>query len=462
MNGKGFMPLFLAASGAAFAQDKMPNIVFILTDDLGWKDLACYGNKYTETPNLDALAKAGMLFTQAYAACPVSSPTRASIMTGKYPAKLQLTNFIAGNRTDPGSPVLPAPWKPWLEARETTISELLRPLGYSTGMIGKWHLGSHDSIAPWNQGFDHTRMIGKNGLDYYNYSIFIDSYKEEFIDHGSDYLTDKLTDYAVEFIDNNKGHPFFLYLAYSAPHVVLVPRPDKLMKYFRKYGQAEEKFNPYYSAMVESIDDGVGRVLKELEEEGLAGNTIVIFTSDNGGLGLDELGPVPTSNLPLRKWKGHIYEGGTRVPAIVKWPGVVAPGSINDNYFSSIDYLPTLCEIAGVTDIPEHVDGVSILPLLTGKGEYPGDRVLFWHYPHFSNQLGRPAGSVRAGNYKLVELYESGRLELYDLQNDIGESKDLSKKMKKKRDELYKLLTDWRETVNAQMPVPNPEYIKEK
>lgn len=443
----------LLASGGIQAQDVKPNIVFILADDLGWKDLACYGNKFSETPNLDALAKSGMLFTQAYAACPVSSPTRASILTGKYPARLQLTNFIAGNRTDPASPILPAPWKPYLEAREVTIPELLRPLGYSTGLVGKWHLGGHDSIAPWNQGFDYTRMIGKNGLDYYNYSIFNDSYNDEFIDNGREYLTDKLTDYAIEFIDNNKRNSFFLYLAYSAPHVVIVPRPDKLMKYFRKYGQTDEKFNPYYSAMIESLDDGVGRVMKKLEAEGLTDNTIIIFTSDNGGLGLDELGPVPTSNLPLRKWKGHIYEGGTRVPTIICWPGVISPGSVEDKYFTSTDYLPTLCEIAGVEDLPENTDGISILSLLKDKGDYVSERAIFWHYPHFSNQLGRPAGSVRSGNYKLVELYESGKLELYDLQNDIGESEDLSKKMKKKRDELHKLLTDWRKNVSAQMPV---------
>ncbi len=453
----GFSPLLLV-TGAIFAQDVKPNIVFILADDLGWKDLACYGNRFTETPNLDALAKSGMLFTQAYAACPVSSPTRASIMTGKYPARLQLTNFIAGNRTDLSSPVLPASWKPYLEAKETTIPELLKETGYSTGMAGKWHLGGHDSIAPWNQGFNYSRMIGKNGLDYYNYSIFLDSYKNEFADNGTEYLTDKLTDYGIEFIKESKSKPFFLYLAYSAPHVVIVPRPDKIMKYFRKYEQSEEKFNPYYSAMVESLDDGVGRIVEALEKEGVLEKTIIVFTSDNGGLGLDELGPAPTSNHPLRKWKGHIYEGGTRVPAIICWPGKIKPGTISDNYFSSIDYLPTFCEIAGITDLPANVDGVSIIPLLTGNSVYDSERTLFWHYPHFSNQLGRPAGSVRVGDFKLVESYETGKQELYDLKNDISESTDLSKKMKQKTKELYNLLTEWRKTINAQMPVPNPEY----
>ena len=441
-----------------YSQDKSPNIVFILTDDMGWKDLACYGNRFTETPNIDALAKNGIRFTQAYAACPVSSPTRASIMTGKYPARLQLTNFIAGNRTDKDSPVLPANWKPYLEAREITIAELLKEKGYNTGMVGKWHLGGHDSIAPWHQGFDFTRMIGKNSLDYYNYSIYLDSYQNEFIDKGTEYLTDKLTDYGVEFIERSNEKLFFLYLAYSAPHVVIVPRPDKLMKYFRKYSQADEKFNPYYSAMVESIDDGIGRIFKSLKDEGVLENTLIVFTSDNGGLGLDELGPTPTSNLPLRKWKGHVYEGGIRVPAIMSWQGKIKPGMISDEYFSSVDYLPTFCEITGIDQIPNNVDGISILPLLSGDSRTGGERPLFWHYPHFSNQLGRPAGAVRFGDYKLVESYESGRLELFDLKKDISESADLSKKMKRKTEELFKLLTEWRKNVNAQMPVPNPEF----
>ena len=441
-----------------YSQDKSPNIVFILTDDMGWKDLACYGNRFTETPNIDALAKNGIRFTQAYAACPVSSPTRASIMTGKYPARLQLTNFIAGNRTDKDSPVLPANWKPYLEAREITIAELLKEKGYTTGMVGKWHLGGHDSIAPWNQGFDFTRMIGKNGLDYYNYSISLDSYKNEFLDKGTEYLTDKLTDYGIEFLRKNKGKQFFLYLAYSAPHVVIVPRPDKLMKYFKKYNDADEKFNPYYSAMVESIDDGVGRIIETLKELAALENTLIIFTSDNGGLGLDELGPTPTSVLPLRKWKGHVYEGGIRVPAIMSWQGNIKPGMISEEYFSSVDYLPTLCEITRINPIPVNVDGISILKLMKGEQTTGEERSLFWHYPHFSNQLGRPAGAIRIGDYKLVENYETGRLELFNLEEDISESTDLSGKMKQKTKDLYGLLNGWRKNVNANMPVPNTDY----
>jgi len=451
----------LALSYGAAAQNPSPNIVFIMADDMGWMDLGCYGNRFNETPHIDQLASQGIRFTQAYAACPVCSPTRASILTGKYPARLGLTNFLVGNRTDEKSPVLPANWKPYLEARETTVAELLKQKGYTTGMVGKWHVGAHDSIAPWNQGFDHSRMIGKNGLDYYNYSIYLDSYKNEFSDHGTEYLTDKLTDYGVEFIRQNAKKPFFLYLTYSAPHVMIVPRGDKLRKYFLKYPKFEEKYNPYYTAMVESLDDGVGRIIETLKELGLQENTLVVFTSDNGGLGLDELGPIPTSCAPLRKWKGHIYEGGTRVPAIVSWPGKLNPGVVSNQYYSSIDYLPTFCELAGILKLPENVDGKSLAQLLFHPENQPvQDRPLFWHYPHFSNQLGRPAGAIRLGDYKLVELYETGALELYNLKNDFSEVSDLAKKMPEKVREMHNLLVIWRGNMKAQMPIPNPEYKK--
>lgn len=304
-------------------------------------------------------------------------------------------------------------------------------------------------------------MIGRNSLDYYNYSIYIDSYQKEFSDKGSEYMTDKLTDYGVDFIKSNKEKPFFLYLAYSAPHVVIVPRPDKLLKYFMKYEKSDEKFNPYYAAMIESLDDGVGNILETLKNEGILENTIIVFTSDNGGLGLDELGPVPTSMLPLRKWKGHIYEGGIRVPAIISWPGKIKPGSTSDAYFSTIDYLPTFCELIGIKKLPANVDGESILTLLlTSQNSPESERPLFWHYPHFSNQLGRPAGAVRLGDFKLVENYETGEVELYNLKNDISESNDISEKFRDKTAEMHKLLVTWRKNVNAQMPIVNSEFIK--
>ncbi len=438
---------------------RQPNIVFILVDDMGWKDLGVYGNRFIETPHIDSLAQNGIQFTRAYAASPVSSPTRASIMTGKHPARLHLTNFINGTRTDSLSPVLPAQWKPYLETEEITIAEILKTKGYTSGMVGKWHLGNDNSMAPWNQGFDYTRMIGKNALDYYNYSIFLDSYEDEFFDRGTEYLTDKLTEYGMEFIKKKKDEPFFLYLSYSAPHVFIVPRADKLSKYLLKYAKGNEEYNPSYAAVVESIDDGVGQIVKTLREQELLDNTLIIFTSDNGGLAMNELGPTPTTNAPLREMKGHVYEGGIRVPAIMSWKGKIQYGQVSDYYFSTTDYLPTFCELLGITDFPQQVDGESILhALFEPRKKTDANRPLFWHYPHFSNQMGRPAGAVRVGNYKLIEKYESKQLELYDLELDVSESVNLSDNMKQKTNELHQLLLNWRESVNAQMPLPNPDY----
>ncbi len=458
--------LLTSVSAGGYTQNpSLPNIVFILADDLGWSDLSCYGNPFNQTPHLDKLAKAGVRFTQAYAACPVCSPTRASIMTGKHPARLHLTNFIAGARVDTASPVIPPKWSPQLEAEEITLAELLQSKGYKTGMVGKWHLHSKEpgklrTQGPWAQGFEFSRMIGKNGLDYYNYSILGDSpLQTDYEDTGTVYLTDKLTDYGVEFIRQNTSKPFFLYLAYSAPHIMLIPRADKLGKYMRKYEAFSEKYNPNYAAILESLDDGVGRIMETLAGQGLLENTLVIFTSDNGGLGMSELGPAPTSNEPLRKWKGHVYEGGTRVSAIVSWPGKIPQDVVSDTYFSSIDYLPTLCEMIGISSLPAGLDGESQWSLFRYPEKTPpSQRPLFWHYPHFSNQMGRPAGAVRAGDYKLVELFETGRLELYNLREDISETKDLSAQLPEKTRQLHQLLADWRRQVQAQMPLPNPRY----
>lgn len=468
---KKIVLFFLFATLTGYGQqNSQPNIVFILADDLGWKDLSCYGNPFNETPHLDKLAQNGVRFTQAYAACPVCSPTRASIMTGKYPARLRLTNYIAGNRVDKASPVIPPKWDAQLDASETTIAELLKNKGYATGMVGKWHLHSKEEgklqvQGPWNQGFDYSRMIGKNGLDYYNYSILKDApNRTDYEDKGTTYLTDKLTDYGVEFIqqyarNRASARPFFLYLAYSAPHILMIPRADKLGKYMQKYEKFKGKYNPNYGAMLESLDDGVGRIVQTLKEQGLLENTLIIFTSDNGGLGMEEQGPAPTTNEPLRKWKGHVYEGGTRVPAIVSWEGKIPKGVTSDVYYSSIDYLPTLCGLTGISSLPAEIDGINQQALfLQPEKVVTSERPIFWHYPHFSNQMGRPAGAVRVGDYKLVELYESNTLELYDLRNDISEEKDLTTQLPEKTQQLRQLLVDWRSKLNAQMPLPNPAY----
>jgi arylsulfatase A-like enzyme len=378
-------------------------------------------------------------------------------MTGKHPARLNLTNYLVGLRVDSLSPVRPAPFVHRLPARETTLAELLGEQGYATGMVGKWHLGSGDSVAPASQGFGYDRVIARNGLDYYNYSITSRG-RELFVDQGKDYLTDKLTDYAVEFIDQNRDRPFFLYLAYSAPHVFIVPRGDKLRPYLQRYNEFGGRYNPYYAAMLESLDDGVGRVLARLRELNLDENTIVVFTSDNGGLGIDELGPVPTTNEPLRAWKGFVYEGGARVPLIVSWPGRVPENATNDHYITGTDYLPTFMEILGVRTLPSPLDGRSFLSTLRDPAA-PFDRgAIFWHYPHFSNQTSRPAGAVRMGSYKLVESLETGKLELFDLGADPSERTDLSARLPAKARELHALLVRWREEVGANMPLPSPAY----
>lgn len=459
-----FLALCFPHLGAHAQRSSPPNIVFILADDLGWKDLGCYGNLFNETPNLNKLASKGIRFNQAYAACPVCSPTRASILTGKYPARLKLTNYITGNRVDNNSSIIPPKWKPYLDTAEITLPELLKSKGFVTGMVGKWHLHAKDSTSlryqgPWGQGFDYSRMIGKNGLDYYNYSILRGGTDPvEFEDNGTVYLTDKLTEYGVEFIKSNAKKPFFLYLAYSAPHVMLVPRADKLGKYLQKYNRIGGGYNPSYGCMVESIDDGVGQIIQTLKDKGLLENTIIVFTSDNGGLGMPELGPTPTTNEPLKKWKGHTYEGGIRVPAIVSWLGTIPEGKVSDTYYSSIDYLSTFCEIVGIKELPANTDGKSVWPLFLNPANTElCNRPVFWHFPHFSNQMGRPSGAVRLGDYKLVEQYEDQKIELYNLASDVSEEKDLSVVEPFKTKELYKLLSDWRIQVNAQMPLPNPK-----
>lgn len=430
-----------------------PNIIFILADDLGYTDLGCYGNPYNETPHIDSLARGGIRFTQAYAASTVCSPSRAAILTGKHPARLKLTNFLVGERTDSLSNLRPAQWTRYLASKELTLAERLKRLGYHTGMVGKWHLGGGDSIAPWGQGFDFTRMIGRNGLDYYNYSIYEDSYQKSFVDKGTHYLTDKLSDYATEFIEKQgPQQPFFLYLCYSAPHVFLVPRGDKLSKYLSKYEKFNGYYNPDYAAMIESMDDGVGRILAQLKAQNLLENTLIVFTSDNGGVGLPELGPIPTNSAPLRKWKGHVYEGGIRVPTLFFWKGRIAPRQICEQYFSNVDYVPTLMDLLGEKD-GATPDGKSILSLLS-EPQKPLDRgALYWHYPHFSNQLSRPAAAIREDSWKLVELYETKALELYDLSKDIGETTDLATQYPAKVKTLHQKLQQWRQSVEANMPI---------
>jgi len=439
-----FCPFLLSA------QNK-PNIIFILADDLGYKDLGCYGNPFIETPVLDKMAVDGMLFSQAYAH-PACSPSRAALMTGKHPARLGITTAVGLNRRDKNSPVEPPKVAEFLPSTEITLAEILKRNNYVTGMIGKWHLGDNDTTLPHGQGFEYDRVISKNGLDYYNYGISSQG-KEIFSDDGSEYLTDKLSEYAVEFIrDQRDNKPFFLYMSYSAPHLLIVPKAEKVGKYMFKLNKFEEQYNPYYATMVESMDEGIGRILAALEAKGMLENTLVIFKSDNGGVGMEQMAYRPTNMEPLRKWKGHVYEGGIRVPLIMYWKGKIKAGVKNNNYLVIEDFLPTLMELIGEKNLPENLDGQSFLSTINSPEEHFRRGPIYFHFPHFSGQNGYPAGAVRDGQWKLVEDYETGKTELFNLEEDISESDDLKFSQPEKAKELLEMLQNWRKAISAKMP----------
>ena len=356
------------------------NVIFILIDDMGWTDLGCYGSKFYETPNIDRLASAGMRFTNAYAACPVCSPTRASIMTGKYPARLHLTDWIPGRRQWPTSKLLFLPFRQELPLEETTIAEMLKAAGYKSASIGKWHLGG-EGFSPEDQGFDLNVAGTYRGSPASYFGPFdLPNLKGGTSD---DYLTERLTGEAEKFIEANREHPFFLYLPEFAVHLPLQARRKIVEKYAAKADPKNPQHEPVYAAMVESVDQAVGRLNRKLEALGIAGRTVIVFTADNGGVRFEGKSKnAITSNQPLGAGKGHVYEGGIREPVIVLWPGVTKPGSVCDVPISSIDYFPTIREIAGVrSKLPDGVDGVSLVPLLHGGKSLERD-ALFWHYPH--------------------------------------------------------------------------------
>jgi len=422
-----------------------PNIVFILADDLGWAELGCYGNTFNETPNLDALAQQGMRFTDAYAAAPVCSPYRASLMSGQYPARLGITDYLRPN--DPKH----------LSPDHVTLAEMLKAAGYATGMMGKWHLTGYENhgaveIPPTKHGFDEaivTENRGIGGGSYFHPYHFNREIKRRLPD---EYLVDRLNIEAVEFIQRRKDGPFFLYKSHYAVHTRLVGRPDLVAKYEKKpeagQGSRAKKNNPHLAAQLESIDAGVGMIMKKLDDLGLAENTIVIFTSDNGGESN------VTSNAPLRAGKSTLYEGGIREPLIVRWPGVVPAGTVCSTPVCSVDFYPTFAAAIGSTPDPrQKLDGVSILPLLKdAKADVP-PRELYWHYPlarpHFLG--GVSGGAIRAGHWKLKEEFTAGKLELFNLKEDLGETKDLAGSMPEKVKELHKKLKTWRGDVGAKV-----------
>jgi arylsulfatase A-like enzyme len=459
------------------SKKKKPNFLFIVIDDLGWKDLTCYGSTFYETPNIDKLALEGMLFTAAYAASPVCSPTRAALLSGKNPARLHLTNWIRIRDEQKGK-LLPADFIDQLPLEEFTIAEALKVEGYTNCFIGKWHLtNENDSLElyyPRGQGFDINIGGCYFGSPWHGY---FDPYK---IPHLSsrkegEYLPDRLTDEALGFIEKNRDKPFLLYLSYYAVHKPIQAKEEMIEKYREKASllpardiefiserTAYTKLiqdDPAYAAMVKSVDDNIGHLIKKLDELGITENTIVIFTSDNGGLStLRGRKDSPTAILPLRAGKGWLYEGGIRIPLIIKWPGEIIQGSVCDVPVISMDLYPTLLEMAGLELNPEqHKDGFSLIPLLKDEGKLKRSSI-FWHYPHYHGSGSRPSGAVRAGDYKLIQWYEDGSIELYNLKEDIGEKINLADKEKGKANKLKKIFHDWLKEIDAWMPKPNPDY----
>lgn len=430
------------------AQDR-PNFLFILADDMGWSDLGCYGNTYHESPNIDRLASQGMRFTNAYAACPVCSPTRASLMSGQYPARVGITDFIAGHWRPYEKVRVPVNRTQYLPEDVVTFAEVLSGAGYVCGSFGKWHLGE-PHITPGDQGFDE--YVVTTGWGHFGNQTAPDQgFTKE------DYLTEELADLGVGFLERHRDRPFCLLISHFAVHIPLEARQDLILKYANKPQQDEEVCNPVYAAMIEHLDQSVGALLDALDRLELAKNTVVVFYSDNGGLYrmYTGAGPVVTSNAPLRGEKGTLYEGGIREPLVVRWPGKIAPGAVSDAVVTTPDLYPTFLELAGVPRPEDYpLDGLSLVPVFNGAG-LERDAV-YWHYPHYHHSS--PGGAVRQGDWKLIEFYDDNHLELYNLADDIGESTNLAQAMPEKAAALRRMLAAWRDSVGAEMPVPNPDY----
>ena len=457
-----------------------PNIVFVLMDDMGWKDLGCTGSTFYETPNIDSLCAQGVRFTNAYAACPVCSPTRASIMSGKYPASVGVTNYIGGQAR---GKLVDAPYIDHLPLEETSLATALAAGGYATWHVGKWHLGPRD-YYPDRHGFEVN--IGGCAWGHPKDGYFSPWYIETLPERPEgEYLTDHLTDEAIRLIrQHDAGRPFFLNLWYYQVHIPIQAKPEKVAKYERKarelgldvlptfeegdYFPCEHKkdqrirrrllqSDPVYAAMIDSVDENIGRLWQVLQETGQAENTVFIFTSDNGGLATAE--GSPTCNAPLAEGKGWMYEGGTREPLFIIWPDVTQAGTVCEEPVTSPDFYPTLLEMAGLPVCPEqHTDGLSLAPLLRGERDSLDREAIYWHYPHYGNQGGTPGSSLRAGDWKLIEFFEDGRLELYNLCDDPGERHNLVESEPDRAAKLQALLADWREKVQAKMLVRNPNW----
>jgi arylsulfatase A-like enzyme len=474
-----FVVLILASAStsqtaSAAATPRPPNLIFFLIDDWGWTDAGCFGSKLYETPNVDRLAAQGMKFTQAYSACTVCSPTRAAIMTGKYPARLHITDWIAGHNRPQAKLKIPE-WTMHLPLEEKTIAEELKARGYTTGLFGKWHLGD-EPFYPEHQGFD-VNVGGCNRGSPGNYfpPYGIPTIKDE---QPGEFLSDRLTRDAIKFIEANRERPFYLYFPHYAVHTPLAGKPEVIEKYRKKIASGTfNQTNPVYAALVESMDDSVGAVMKKLAELKLDQNTVIILTGDNGGLSgtVNAQGwrPGPTRNDPLRLGKGSAYEGGVRVPLVVKWPGVTTAGSVNETPVISMDFFPTALEIsqsassagsgssssvsANQGRATSPTDGESIVALLRG-GTKLNREAIYWHYPHYHPGSATPYSAVREGDWKLIHFFEDDHVELYNLKDDLSEKTDLAVSNATKAANLRTKLDAWRTAVGAQLPTKNPKY----
>jgi arylsulfatase A-like enzyme len=445
------------------AQPRKPNIVLILADDLGWADLASYGADVHQTPQTDRLARQAIRFTNAYAAAPVCSPTRASIMTGKHPARLGITIWHEAAMTPPpGRKLIPPKAEGNLPHDETTLAEVLRESGYLTALIGKWHLGTA-GYYPETQGFD----VNIGGTHWGAPQTFFWPYRGERhfnrerryvpglpFGKPDEYLTDRLTDEAIRVIDHVGQQPFFLYLAHHAPHTPIEGKPEIVARYQRRIGARSRHRNAAYAAMVESFDESVGRVMAHLEKKSMLDNTIFVVTSDNGGYINEFAGTPVTNNAPLRSGKGSLYEGGVRVPLLIRWPGWTRAGAICDEPVVSTDLFPTLLDLSGSRHRPPE-DGISLRPVLEDPSVRMGRDSLYFHYPHYYPTTS-PVSAIRSGDWKLIEYFEDNHVELYNLREDLAESRDLASAMPDQAAALRSKLDSWRKSVGARMPSANP------
>jgi arylsulfatase A-like enzyme len=491
-----FIMLFLMGPKYGFSQSSMqsgkkPNIVFILVDDMGWKDLGTYGSTFYETPHIDKLASQGMRFTNAYASSPECSASRSSIMTGQYPVHTGITDWIIGTQNSSGpqptQKLLPREFVFNLPKSETTIAQALKDHGYTTFFAGKWHLGLSPKYWPLHEGFDYNDggWAAGNPRDY-GMGGYFSPWNNPRLKNGpkGTFLTDRLTTKTIQFIkkEAKKGRPFFVDLSFYAVHEPIEAKKKYIQKFKRKAQRLgldtlkqvirdssathrgwkpvmTERIiqdNPVYAGLIYSVDQNVGRIMKTLKQLGIAKNTIIVFTSDNGGLATSE--GMPTTNRPLRYGKGWLYEGGLRVPLIIKWPRVTKPGSVSQFPVVNTDFYPTFLQMAGLSPMPKQAkDGVSLVPLLKDKKSIK-QPVLYWHFPHYSNQKGTPESAIRQGTWKLIQFYNGNHVELYNLRNDIGERYNLAKAFPQKTGTMLYMLNRWKRKTNAKIPKLNPYY----